>query len=67
MLSRALLDNTCTVGEPSEGIIEINNAPASIPELVSEASVSSFQQFSSSVATLHALEKENELKHISKF
>ena len=56
-----LLDNTCTVGElleePSEGIIETNNAPANMPEPVSEASVNSFQQSSSSVATLNALEE----------
>ena len=66
----AVLDNTCTIGEPFEepleGIIEINNAPASMPELVSEASVSSFQQPSSSFVTLNASEEGNGLKNISK-
>ena len=60
----ALLDNPCTVGEefkePSENIIETNDALASTPEPVSEAPVSN-------VATLNASEEGNGLKHISKF
>ena len=69
----AVLDTTCEVEEPleepslaSHDTIEANNAPTSMIEPVSETSVDSLQQSSSSV-TASMPEERNELKHISKF
>ena len=57
--------HSCTVGEPfaesTEGVIETNNAPASMPEPVSEASVSKLIFSSLQVQLQHLMLQRKEM------